>query len=189
MEVQEEIRVNDLKGRKASLVKELIELKVQLTDFNLTDSRFSVQPEGTLKLRSIYTRRTKEIEAEIVGINKKINAKHSNEKKFNEVLRELLGGDFLHEIFMEAKNRFEGGTPNRLLLPKDEKAVIKNTNIRKRLKDYHNMIIEARKAINTYIWENEPEINKADFLKSVSRINKCLPTIAEIERDKSIYNI
>lgn len=188
-----ELTGNELKDRRLALVKEQVEIAAQLSELGLTTSRIKNRKETisaeSLRLRSIWSARHSEISAELVSINKKLKRHYSSESFVKEILIELMGADFVHDIFIEAISRLHGNKPNYFSLPKDEKAVIKNNMLRLRMKDYHEMIISARKAINSYIYQNEPEINKADFLLSVSSINKCLPPVTEIERDKSVYNI
>jgi hypothetical protein len=51
------------------------------------------------------------------------------------------------------------------------------------------MLVNARVTINKFIEENEPIINKADYLKSVSVINKCIPSLSELEKRKLKSNL
>lgn len=111
-----------------------------------------------------------------------------NENLFKEVVKEVVGAELYREIIKETDNRQKGrySIVNIPFMEINKRADDKISELNKMLREYHEMLLNARAAITEYIRENEPAINKADYLKSVSIINRAVPTEQELNTKRRI---
>jgi hypothetical protein len=182
------------KEKRSSLVEELKELQKVATAFGISKNR-KYFARGTIS-KEVWDARCKNtadimrVEKEIRDLNKFIASQESDHvERFNalkEVLSESVSKDDYRNIISEFEKRVKGGHPTRVTLsPNDNSQLVGRV---KQIKSFACNVIEtlllSRRGINEYISKNEPGINKADYLKSVSPLNKSCPPIPEIEKLK-----
>ncbi len=109
------------------------------------------------------------------------------ENIIRRILFEVLPKEVVNRIFDEMQRRQNGESPMSIseLRVDDGKKSNQIKELRQFALDSVEHIKKARAAINKFIEDGMPEINKADYLISVSSINKCLPSYSEIERIKN----
>ena len=97
------------------------------------------------------------------------------------ILKEF-GLNYWIAVDLESKKRKNGDEPTRIKPP--TKKIQPKEDYKSKLLDAVSMLIKARAKITKYIMENEPEINKADYLLKVKELNSVLPSISELEKMK-----
>ena len=111
----------------------------------------------------------------------------SPENIIKKILLEVLPKEVVYKIFDEVGRRQDGQHPALIseLKLDDGKKGCQVKELRELALNSIDYAIKARAAINKFIEDGMPEINKADYLLSVSSINKCLPPYSEMERIKN----
>lgn len=135
--------------------------------------------------RKTWVERIIQIDKELRDVNNALKGSNRSSedkmKTLKHVIKEVFGLDAMCEIGNEADRRIRGEAPMKVSCITPPSKV---KSYKKEYLDAVEMLIKARNAINTYIFENEPEINKAVYLQEVSALNKCLPSYSEIEKLK-----
>lgn len=122
-----------------------------------------------------------EIDAILTKHKAEVKENHGQTTNFlYEVLCETIGKEKAGKFFIEADRR-KNGKPKLGVSLREHKEVEQKI-YKKELYEALNMLVAARKVINEYIAENEPELNKADYLTKVSKLNRAMPSIGEIEK-------
>lgn len=185
--------IQDAKERKKKLVSELMEVRNELRAFydnnGLRGVPFSHFSKENREKRSNLSAKVIDIESKISEINKSINDDNKKYDILVDLIKETLTPDIYFQIKQELNRRIDGEHPTRVSLNIEDcqKAKIKNKSLMNELIWHSEQLISARRSINKYISEKEPEVNKADFLKDVSALNKSIPPLSEIE--KKIFSI
>jgi hypothetical protein len=137
--------------------------------------------------RMILAKEYSEIESNIVKL-KALNGKSVNfdGERIRDIdiaksmIKEFFGEEYRRRFFAEYGRRRDGEPPLAVHFEAKKDGVEKN--YKKELQEAYDLLIAARKSINSYIDQNEPEINKAYYFQSVSKLSKCLPSVQEIEK-------
>lgn len=120
--------------------------------------------------------------------NKRVNS-HDTVWKENmyELLIEIFGKDEFRKLTSECINRSKGLEPQKVVLNygfnQQDKESIKK--ISKQSAELKEMLLSARKHIDRYIRQNEPEVNKADYHAKVKELISCMPPEKEIYKIKT----
>jgi len=177
-------------------VNELLSLREKAHSFGISKNRALYQ-RGTID-SSVWikyknnSKRILEVEKEIIKLNEVIKQHRREKKDDNEVLKNILN-DSLPEndykaVIIEFERRLKGEGPIKIAFSNADKS--KEFQRIKRLKESLlnaiEVLITARSGIDNYIFQNEPETNKADYLLSVKELNKSCPPLSEIEKLKKI---
>jgi len=180
--------MQDAKDKKQLLVDKLIQVKEELSSFYKNESiktvPFSLLSKEQKERRALLTDKIQLLEKELIAVKKCYRGDNNRFDILKDLLKETLTPTIYDQISSELNRRVDGEPPTRIPLniEASQKAIEKNKFLMKELSWYSNALMDARRGINKYIFDNEPEINKADFLKSVSELNKCAPTVSDIEK-------
>lgn len=176
-----------LMEERGRLVLEKADLSAELAKMGMSGNRrYYVNGSISKELwdkRSLLAGRVAEIEVRLHAIKKEtVQARIDSDIKFGilmDIIKQSLGEKYLLELMREVRRREEGQPEFKVPYGVKEKSG------RSYLEEYKKaiaLLISARRSINAYIEKNEPEINKADYLKSVSEINKSIPPVRELEK-------
>lgn len=177
----------DLEAERKLLIEEKTVLSKQLAELGISGNR-AYFARGTIgkdvwEHRTALAGRYADIEARLAVLKQELKQANKIESKdyIKEVIKETFGELFLSSVLRECRSRRKGNAPTKVMWEQS-----KSITFRKEFNDVCEMLISARNAINEYIRENEPSINKAEFLQKVSSLNKALPSVQEIERMRRI---
>lgn len=187
--------LEELLKEKAVVVNSLKELELRLSNLKITTNRLRFSPNSipthTKLMRDDLSAQHQRQTKYIVEINLLIRSKAaSNHEAWKDVLKEIFPMETFKVINEEIERRERGLTPKKLPISapdlqrkKEIQKIVKDT-----ISDYHSKLLSARAALNEYINVNIDNSSKADFLAKVSKINRSLPTISELEKTKRILN-
>lgn len=174
-----------LTAERALLLTEKMDLTEKLAALGISGNR-AYFARGTIS-KAVWNQRTEwatryaQIETRLSELKKILNEANKGKHKdhFKEIITEALGLEYVRRVIKECERRREGLSPikvsARLPVP-----VIKT--YKTELIQLYESLIQARKVINKFISDGEPEINKADYLRSVSPINNSIPSIIDLEK-------
>lgn len=165
-------------------LEEIDALKIEKKEIEATITMLRairVLPQHKVDELRFLKARACEIDAMLTKHKVENKEKHGQWTNFvYEVLSEAIGSEKAGKILIEVERRAKGKP--RLMVTLREHKEVEQKIYKKELYEALNMLVAARKIINEYIAENEPEINKADYLTKVSKLNKALPSVGEIEK-------
>jgi len=169
---------------KAKLSKEKNELAGAISGIGLSVNRLKFAPhtidQESLDLRSAYVKRYTEIEKRLLEIKNITRAKKPDDRHFIKgILVESLGKDFAYAVFDEAERRANEEDYLKVSPPMGKPAT---RSYRKELTEAIELLRSARETITQWIYANEPDVNKADWLAKVAKLNKCIPPISELNQ-------
>ena len=190
--------IKELTLKKQDLIIKLNELRIYSTSFGFTGNR-KYYARGTIekekwdayKLNSIKILR---LEKEIARVSKDIKSQNKyfsdKEDELRKILFECLPRETVYAIFDEMQRRLKGEKAFKVSIDNKKFDEDKSNfnKLKKTLSDAVDDLKKVRSSITKYIYENEPEVNKADFLLQVSPINKSCPTISKINEYEKILN-
>jgi hypothetical protein len=178
----------------------ILEIKTRIKEIEVIFSEDSISknrkaymadtiPEETIKRRRVLTKELLLLQKEIQELNagkvRKSDALYQDE--LYNVLIETLGRDNYSAIKNETLRRVNKKTPAPVKVSFNSRSkydIDEIKRLRKIAETLQQQILTAREAISKYINDNEPEVNKADFLQKVRSINTCLPSRGEIQKIK-----
>lgn len=173
------------------------EIEKDIADLGIKRSRRLLQA-GSISQAAWYTHKhlskdKTKVAGELTLINAELNkrggVKKINDDIFKQVIISVVGQQTFDAIIYEAGRRMMGMPELKVpvYVPGEKKADDGKSQIyTKHLREYHEMLVKARIAITQYVRENEPELNKGDYLKSVTLINTAIPTEMELNKKRRI---
>lgn len=182
--------VKSIEERRNYLVLEKMELSKQLAELGISGNRKYYArgsiDKGTWELRTQWAKRVAEIEKELIVVNKEIKETHTKKtairaQLWKEVISESLGASFSTEASKEVERRENGEYPMKVSFEPPKKEI---KTYKKDYSDLIDKIMEARRTINKWIADNEPDINKADYVIRMKPLSQSLPTIQELQKLK-----
>lgn len=193
--MSEEIKY--LMRKKNEVLQELAVIKEERNSFNLPKSKLQrveyLKDNPTIDIRNRQLsilqldaeKRLGDIQIKLSTLRQE--GEYSTDKILKNILLEVLPKELVYEIFDEVKRREEGENPILISALKmdDGKKNIQIKELRRLALENIEYIKKARLAINEFIENGMPEVNKSDYLISVRAINKCLPSHSEIEAIKN----
>lgn len=188
---RDEIPAVDIVKEREGLTIEKTAIAARLAELGITYNRYAHKshtiPDDQLAERKALAKRYAVIEkrlAEIKAINRIKGDGHTEYDMVKDILVETFGRDFKMAVVREMVRRKKGESP--IKINAQNKIVVSAKSYKQELNHVIEMLIKARYAIDLYIQENEPPINKADYLIKVSKINKSLPSLSEIKKLKPL---
>jgi hypothetical protein len=181
------VNIGELLEERKILVEQKLELSKQLAAMGISGNRAYYQ-RGTIdkkvwEERTALATKVTEIEQRLSAIRQVLKTQPQREiDRVREIIIEEFGLNYWIAVDLESKKRKNGGEPTRIKPP--TKKIQPKEDYKGKLLDAVSMLIKARAKITKYIMENEPEINKADYLLKVKELNSVLPSISEIEKMK-----
>jgi uncharacterized protein (UPF0216 family) len=174
----------------------LLEISSILSEHSISKNRKAFMAhtitDEVIKERQILVKEQKALEQILIKNKKHITESDSKDtlwkSTYNDVLFDSLGKSNLNLLRDECLRRIQGKEPSKITLfgistsLQSDKDEIKR--LRKMLEENNKKMQEARKSIDRFISANEPDVNKADYIRSVSEINKCLPPLQELQKVK-----
>lgn len=188
-EMNIEIEIEALQNEREALVKEKQELAANLTSLGISGNRAYYQrgtiDKETWALRTTWANRVNEVEKRLFEIKKHLKScnavRQSDWDIAKEVLRETFGESFTKKVLHEVARRSRGESPIKVTY---EVVAAPVKSYKNELREMYDFIISVREAITKYIFDNQPEVNKAVFLKSVSGINTIVPPVSQLKKMK-----
>jgi len=189
--LNQNIEYDRLLNKKEELRRALLQYKTELVDLAVGQNAVNFIPHKVdpkkLKKRKELVSIITSIESQLSDVKKELNIFYKLENDiFKDVLKSVISPELFLEIYNEAKRRVKG-LPHIAISIRlaDIKEAKRNSQIyRKQLEEYHDMIVSAKQTINAYVRMKEPEINKAEFIKEISSLSKCLPHEQEMIRKR-----
>ena len=140
--------------------------------------------------RKELTQELLSLEKELSTINIEKKGKYENpdyQKNLYTLLEEIFGYDEALKISREALIRTSGGERNRIVLnygfnENDRQTIKRLSKVSTELKD---ILVAARKQVDRYIRQNEPEVNKAEYHIKVRELITCMPSEKDIFKIKT----
>lgn len=184
--------VQQIETQRNKLVFEKQVLSHKLASLGLSKNRRKSKSktiqDDALEQRDLWAKRVSEIEIELFKLKSErrnaLTAIAEENELLKTVLEETFGADFVKKVFIEIERRSENKPPLKVSIPTTKVKTFKNELI-----ECYKMIMQARETINIYIRQKEPEINKADYFKQVSELNRCLPPLQNLSIEKRRLNI
>ncbi len=182
-----ETTVIDILEERTVLVAEKQGLSQKLAALGISGNR-AYYARGTID-KQIWEDRTR-MASRVAEIEKRLGAIKSELKKkqperydlVKEIISQGFGKDFWIAVDREVARREQGASPIKITWEPKEQPRIKT--YKGELTKAVSMLLSARNIITRYIMNNEPEVNKADYLIKVKELNNSLPSISEIEKLK-----
>jgi hypothetical protein len=183
MTIDADIELEQLIAQRADLVSEKSKIGAELAAMGISGNR-AYFARGTIE-KEVWDKRTElaarysEIEKLLFKLNRDIKLLSPKRDYMGDIIKETFGFEFLKSVLRECKRRRGNLEPFKVTYnrPVENKKTF--------LEEYQGLIkqmIDARRTVNQYIEQNEPEINKADYLLKVKKLNNCLPAISELEK-------
>lgn len=170
---------------KTEIAAKLAELGIPLNQYNFKPHTIPVDKLAERKkLASRYTAIEKRLfEIKTTNSDYYTTKDHTKMNIVSDILIETFGRDFKLSVHREMRRRINGEPPTKVSLPETKNA---SKTYKQEFDNAIEMLIKARYAIDLYIQENEPSINKADYLIKISKINRSLPSLQEIKKLKPL---
>lgn len=130
--------------------------------------------------RTEWATRYASIEGRLAELKQILKTANPGHDYFKDIICESMGNEYVRRVIEECKRRRGGQPPIKVSARIPIPAV---RTYKMELLKMYELAISARKALNKWISDNEPKINKADYLKSVSEINKSLPPLSVLEKE------
>lgn len=185
------VETASLLEEKDQIIIELCDLRKVACEFGITGNRkyyargsISKELWDAYKANSMKIlgaeKRLREINAAIKNGN--LNNQQCEYDLFKSIVRDALSKDDYLSIIREKNRREAGEPPLKVTISR-----VDVSGLRSKYDTVKSIAINAldalkktREVINRYISDNEPQINKADYLQKVSNLNKGCPPLSEI---------
>lgn len=170
------------------LIKERDSLKLEL--LKLKKDKFSIVKEFNQNVPSSVTARILVIEQRLSEIKQLVREAHvaldHNLEVNYALIKETFGISFFTQFKAELKRRLKNEPAVRLSINIEEsnRCLEENRRLKKLLVENNNKITNIRKALNNYINKNITDINKGEFLKNISELNRSVPSLSDIESER-----
>lgn len=184
------LTVDQLLEKKSALTARMEELKPKIASFGISANQVRFKPHTVNqfdkvkkdKLVSEYNDLTREV----ININREISKRNNAKDFFRAVVKECLPDEIYSQIIGECLNREKGQSPIKLNIDfiKFTGLESKLTELRKFLLNYNSKFITARQALTEHL----QKINDPIKLRELSEVNKNIPPIEELKRDRKTYN-
>ena len=168
------------------LIDELQVLQTKAQEFGISGNR-DYYSRGLIDkdLFTAYKANSKkilEVEKRIRALNQVIKrqdeSQNNDKETIKQILKESLSNSDYLSFMQELKNRQRGGFPMKVRFSMSDNSFEKEkiVQLKNIAADLSDKLLATRQKIDRYILENEPDINKASYFKSVASLNKsCTP--------------
>jgi len=169
---------HQLEAERDNIKLKLAELKAKKNAYLKNQS-----PPSLTKEILHFERRLSEIRGLLRVSSDDIELSINNMKS---LIKETFGVSFYTNFMSEIKRRRENLPAIKLSvdIERSQECIEENKSLRKLLIDYNKQLTDIRKALNNYINSKTPELNKADFLKDISELNRSVPPIIAIQAER-----
>ena len=154
------------------------ELAVELSKLEISKNRHHYKrhtiDDVLIRRRDLLAKEFTELRDKITDINKLIKPLTPKEDYFKMVIKDSVSEAVYNDICKECENREKGGSAFKVKLSDNTGLLKQVKGLNDALKAKDAIIVAARAALNEYINDNMNG-NKADFLKSIDKLNKSLP--------------